>query len=201
MRKIHPKYEDPIDNQLIELSEFLSPYFKQLNMSANDITTLSFIFGLLSICFLYYDCYEYSFIFYFISYFFDVMDGYYARKYRITSKFGDLYDHTKDMVVGLVLFYTIINKVYYKNSKYINIYLFIIIFFFILMNYYLGCQENIYNKNNDNNSVLNFHKKLCKYKPKKQIKIMKYFGTGTYNVILCLLIYYIKIMPQKYDFC
>ena len=201
MRKIHPKYENFIDNILIELSEILSPYFKKLNMSANDITTLSFIFGLLSIYFLYYDFYEYSVITYFISYFFDVIDGYYARKYKITSDFGDLYDHIKDFIVGIILFYILMYKVYYKNSDYVRYYLLILFIFFMLMNYYLGCQENIYNINNNNNSILNFHKFLCKKKSKKQIKILKYTGTGTVIIVMCLLIYYIKLMPYKFVMC
>ena len=197
MRKIHPKYEDLIDNKLIELSEILSPYFKKLNMSANNITTLSFIFGLLSIYFLYYDFYEYSVITYFISYFFDVMDGYYARKYKITSDFGDLYDHIKDFIVGVILFYILMYKVYYKNPNYIKSYLLILFIFFMLMNYYLGCQENIYNKKNDYIGVLEYHKFLCKKNPKKQIKIFKYTGTGTFISVMCLLIYNIKFISCK----
>ena len=38
-------------------------------------------------------------IYYFISYFFDVLDGIYAREYNMVSEFGDYYDHIKDIVV------------------------------------------------------------------------------------------------------
>jgi hypothetical protein len=198
MRKIHPKYEDIVDNELIKLSEYLSPYFKELNLSANDITTLSFIFGLISLYLLYHGYYDYFPFVYLISYFFDVMDGYYARKYKITSKFGDLYDHIKDNIMGIALFIIAVCDIDKKNSDYLKYYLSIAFFFFILMNYYIGCQENIYNKNNDKNSVLDLHKVLCKKNPKKQIKILKYFGTGVFVSIISFLIYSIKHIPIKY---
>jgi phosphatidylglycerophosphate synthase len=201
MRKIKAKYENDIDNFFIEISEILSPYFKKLNMTANDITTLSLIFGLISIYYLYIDSYNYSALFYLISHLFDVMDGYYARKYKITSKFGDLYDHFKDIIVGILLYSLLIYKIYYHNSDYLIYYLIIIIVSFINMNIYLGCQENISNKNkkinNHDENFLDFHKYLCKDNPKQKIQFFKYFGCGSFILIISLLIISIQFICHK----
>ena len=197
MRKIKSKYENDIDNILIDLSEYLSPYFKNLNMTANDITTLSLIFGLISIYCLYYDYYNHSALFYFISYFFDVMDGYYARKYKITSKFGDFYDHIKDICVGILLYGLLLCKVNKYNNDYLIYYIITIVIFFILMNCMLACQENIYNKNEKNENFLDFHRYLCKNNPKQKIQYFKYVGCGTFNLIISCLIIYVQYIPHK----
>ena len=49
MSKIDQNYYNIIDNNLIQLSEYLSPTFKKLNFTPNGITTLSLVFGVLSI--------------------------------------------------------------------------------------------------------------------------------------------------------
>ena len=51
MRKIPREYENPIDNINLDFAEFMCPYFKVLNLTPNDLTTISFIFGLLSVYF------------------------------------------------------------------------------------------------------------------------------------------------------
>ena len=33
----------------------------------------------------------------------DILDGYYARTYNMTSKFGDYYDHIKDLFINILL--------------------------------------------------------------------------------------------------
>ena len=52
MRKIPKNLENPIDNVIIDACETMSTFFKNLHLNPNDITTLSLIFGILSIIFL-----------------------------------------------------------------------------------------------------------------------------------------------------
>ena len=92
-RKIPEELENPIDNILIELAEKLNPYFYKLGFNPNGVTTLSLIFGILSCYFYYLKYYLFSSISMFISYFFDVMDGNFARRYNMQTQFGDYYDH------------------------------------------------------------------------------------------------------------
>ena len=37
-----------------------------------------------------------------LSYFFDCMDGNFARTYKMQTKFGDYYDHIKDVIIMLI---------------------------------------------------------------------------------------------------
>jgi len=48
-RKISEDNEDHIDNMMIEIADRVSPFFKQLNYTANVITTLSLIMSIASI--------------------------------------------------------------------------------------------------------------------------------------------------------
>lgn len=43
--------------------------------------------------YIYVEKYKIGTILYYIGYFFDCMDGNYARTYKMTSDFGDKYDH------------------------------------------------------------------------------------------------------------
>ena len=45
----------------------------------------------------------------------DCVDGEYARKYNMISKFGDQYDHISDLVSHLIIFYILFK---YSDSKY-----------------------------------------------------------------------------------
>ena len=103
MRKLNGNDENPIDNVLIDISDYLCPFFKSLNFTPNGITTLSLIFGLLSVYFLYKGKLYLFALTYFVSYYFDVLDGHYARKYNMTSDIGCLYDHIKDVSVILLI--------------------------------------------------------------------------------------------------
>ena len=65
------------------------------------------IFGLSSVYFLKSDKYILSSICYFLAYFYDCADGKMARKYNMTSKYGDLYDHVSDLIKHILLFYVL----------------------------------------------------------------------------------------------
>ena len=189
MRKINKNYENPFDDLLIDMAEYLSPYLKKCYLTPNDITFLSLITGILSIFFLFNNMYEYSILYLFLSYFFDIFDGNYARKYKMETEFGDLYDHIKDLLVSISIFSLLLYKTYIISIKLMIIYFVLIIIFFILMNIHLGCQERIYD-NNDNNIFLNNNKFLCK--KKKYILYTKYVGCGTFNLVIFMLIYNLK---------
>jgi hypothetical protein len=186
-RKIEKKYENPFDNILIDLCEYCSPFFHKLNFSPNDITTLSLIFGILSIYFLYKNNLVLFIVLYIISYFFDCFDGFYARKYKMVTKFGDIYDHVKDISVGVGIIIVLI--ITNKCSTTITVSIIItFIILTILANVNLGCQELIYNTS-DESPILNNLTKLCPGDPKETIKFTRYFGCGTYVILsLCLIL-------------
>src|SRR3989344_175000 len=159
MRKIPREQENPIDNALIDLADKLCPLFKRLNFTPNGITTISLLFGLLSAFCLYKGRPLLFGLFYFISYFFDCMDGYYARKYEMSSKFGDMYDHIKDYVVVILILIIFFRRNCCCSPKSITIAIIIMGVTLLPMMMYFGCQEKIYNKNES--PTLSYLKNLC----------------------------------------
>jgi phosphatidylglycerophosphate synthase len=182
MRKIPRNLECPIDNILIDLCEPCSIFFKKLNFTPNGITILSLIFGVLAVVFLYKDHPVLSVIFYYISYFFDCLDGYYARKYDMVTKFGDMLDHIKDWCVNIAFTFVLYKK--YKNKLTTTGWVIAILFFlflFVMQLIFFGCQERYYDKLDDIPS-LRWVSRLIKNKEQacKTLKWVRFFGCGSF---------------------
>ena len=191
MRKINSKYENPIDNILISICEKIAPFFNKLNFTANKITTLSLLFGIISIIFLYENYVITSLIFFVVAYFFDCLDGFYARKYNMVTDFGDKYDHIKDLIV-YILFFSVLYIKSKDKKKFFIIMIFIIIFS-ILSFIHLGCQQCLYNKDSEvGNTILNSFKSFCKKNPTKNINYTKYFGCGTFILVIVICTLYLQ---------
>ena len=77
------------------LSDFIMPYFYYFGFKPNHITLISTLFTLFSI-----DCYfnnnNFCYLFYFLGYLFDCMDGRMARKYNQGSTLGMILDLISD---------------------------------------------------------------------------------------------------------
>jgi phosphatidylglycerophosphate synthase len=197
MRKIPSNLENPLDSLLIDLSEPISKYFHTLYMNPNDITTFSLIFGIISILFLYKEKPVLASACYFLSYLFDVVDGYYARKYRMVTKFGDMYDHIKDWTVNITYMYVLFNR----NKQKLKTWQWILvscIFIFLLgmQALYFSAQEKYYNKI-DTIPSLAWLSGLIKTKEEaiKTLKWTRFFGCGTF--ITCVIIFTIWIEYKK----
>jgi len=185
-RKIADKFENPIDSILIYVCEFMGKYLKKLNIiTPNMITTTSLVVSLLGVNCIYNKKYKLGAILYFLGYFFDCLDGNYARKYNMVSEFGDLYDHLSDMIKTIALIIVILNLNIKYNTK--ILFLFVHILFFITMLIHLGCQEKIINSRS---GMLNTLKHLCSRND--YINYTKFVGCGTLNIISLLFIYNIE---------
>jgi hypothetical protein len=202
MRKIHLKYENPIDDILLNVCEILCPHYKNLNFTPNGITTLSLIFGILSVMALFYKNMGQFLIFYYLSYFYDCLDGHYARKYNMVTKFGDLYDHFKDNSISLLIGYIL----FFTHKVKLNTFVFILLGGLLVgTGIHLGLQQSLYNhtcKNKDkehiaesldNLSKINHFFGIGKTKKdvKKYIQYSKYLGCGTVQFIIPIVILYL----------
>jgi len=196
MRKIAINYDNPFDNFFIELSDITTPYAYNLGLNPNMITTLSNVACIITILLLLNANYYWAALFILISYYFDCMDGYMARKYDMVTVFGDYYDHISDMVkiIGVLLTLYYINKdKFYKIIP-------IIILMGILMTIHLGCQELLYEKNES--ATLEPTKKLCPVKNNTNLTqndkniiqnillSTRFFGCGTFYLTLAISIIY-----------
>ena len=183
-RKIPDHLENPLDNLLIKGCEYSAPFLKKLKMTPNILTTIGLIFGLLSIICLIKDKFILGFIFYWISYWFDCVDGYFARKYKMETKFGDYYDHVRD--VGIFGGVTIVLLIKLKSTPLRVAYGIAITFSFILMLIHMGCQEN-HSSFETHNDCLGKFKGWCP-NHEESIKISRFFGCGTLHLVQSIFI-------------
>ena len=180
MRKIPREYENPIDNVVYDLAEWSAPFYKSLNMTPNHITTLSLIFGLLSSYFLYKGDSCTAAVLFLVSYYYDNTDGLYARKYKMTTKYGDIYDHVADIVKGVIMIW-VMSKV---NKDKLVKWLPIMAIFFVLSLIHLGCQEQYYDSKEDR-PFMDLLKKLCP--DKSYLKCFRWVGNGTLILVVALI--------------
>lgn len=190
MRKIPFEYDNPIDNLCIWLSDIIQPYLYNIGFTPNGITTLSLITCFVSVYYLYHGYYITSAILFFVAYYFDCLDGHMARSYDMVTDFGDYYDHFGDMIKHLVLFYalwSIDSEKFYKVLPIITIVL-------LLSFVHLSCQEKLYGTHNSNTlNILNFLCPATKDNVTDYLDITKYFGCGTFALVMSLIILYFGI--------
>lgn len=182
VNKIPLEYNNPIDVILLKQCDRDLEFYKNLGFTPNGITTVSLIIGLLSIYNFHYDNYFLAALLFMISYYFDCVDGKMARKYKMYSRFGDLYDHTSDMIKLILLLYIMYRKSY---DKFIKV-LIVSLVLFTLTLFHSNCQEKIYGKSEQSEFLNFFNIKLEKCEEK--IKYFKYIGPGTPMTFLTLCI-------------
>jgi CDP-diacylglycerol--glycerol-3-phosphate 3-phosphatidyltransferase len=76
-------------------------FFIKLKLSANDVTTLALILGIISSIFLYFDKNVLAVVILWTSGYLDAVDGAIARKTSTSSSFGTVLDITFDRVVEI----------------------------------------------------------------------------------------------------
>lgn len=191
MRKIKSEYENPFDNAIYYFIQKVAPTVWMMGLTPNMITTFSIISVIISTYFIYHRRPILAVFFYLLNYFFDCLDGYLARKYKIITVFGDYYDHVSD-IIGMVLTFYILFKV---NSKFMKKIIPVFIILLIFLNFHIYFQEKIYNNVHESTTlqITNYiiPSFIKKDDPKKYIKITKYFGCGTYILFTCAVIYYV----------
>lgn len=197
MRQLPLEYKNPIYVATLSLSEYLSPIFRKFRMTPNGITTLSLVFGLLAIWCLRHRTAGGVFwfgIWYLVQYFFDCMDGYYARKYQMTSKFGDWYDHLKDTFLYAVICYVLVTQYGLLKSP---VSIILIVGLAILQYWYNGCL-GVYRADpteSQGHSVMNVARNWCTYPTesglKRLLSRLRWFGTSTCVINIWLVAIYL----------
>lgn len=189
MRKVEPKYDNPIDNIIVDMGDRLMPYLKSSGHTPNMLTTYSLILGLAAVYFLYKnDIFKFGVCF-ILAYVCDCWDGYMARKYNMVSEFGDLYDHISDVAVGLSLAYVAYTKYKHKLTVLLVIVIGVMTY---LMQKHVGCYQKMYiDTNKKEKETIDFVSDLCENK--NDIKWTRFFGPGTYNTVFIVgLMYYLN---------
>ena len=196
--KLPNYYDDPVDLFYKKYIDILNPYFKNAGITPNMITSISFFFGLLT-CYLYYKSYYIlAGLSYIISYFFDTMDGYFARIYGMGSVFGSYYDSISDNVVVLIIVFLFYKKSGFINSSIKVSIIGILLFFALGCIYQMSCQEKYTKKTNEEHvsDGLAFLDNV-KCKDFEHMKYTRYFGTGVCTLVVAILIIGHKFFCKK----
>lgn len=183
VNKIPKEYENPLDTLLLNFIDTHLDKFHQFGFTPNMITSLSLICGVSSAYSITQNKFILGGLLYLISYYFDCVDGKLARKYNMITTFGDYYDHFSDITKVLLVVYALYLNDKVKMKKYILI----IIILFILAMYQLGCQQALYPQDVTESPTLDIFK-ASKESCVKNIYHTRYFGCGTFTLVLVLII-------------
>ena len=178
-------YENPIDLLFYHIIHYTSDTIYSLNIKPNMITTLSLLCGLISAYCLYHRILFISFIFWIISYYLDLLDGYIARKYNQGSVFGGWYDHISDIIKIFALLY-----VFYLHKKYC---IFILVLASLLLSFInVSCKTKYLGRDKNPNDSLYIFQKYCYNK--QYAKYTKYIGEGTLAILIPIIVYILYIL-------
>ena len=192
--KIPPEQENPIDNVLIHLSFELGKVFRKCSyITPNTITTMSLVVTLVGCWYLHTRQYKLAAVLIFIGYFFDCMDGNFARTYNMVSNNGDLYDHLSDVTK-----HAVISGIIYHSSVSVNTVRFFAlctVIFTIMIVVHSGCQENNKHKKYTETTVLSYAKPFCL--DPSWIYVTRWGGFGTIYLLGCMIIYNLWWIDSK----
>lgn len=185
VRKLPYNLENPVDNFLVDFADIIDPFFKKLGFTPNRITTLSLITGILMNYFYFHNYYYSSAAMALASYFFDCMDGNFARKYNMVTEFGDTYDHIKDILVVAVLVILFLKKDI--STRFKTLVTLLMTLLVIVAIYHMACQERFIKKHK-NLVVSKYLNNLTRDCNDTTMKYTRYFGCGTFYLGLILVI-------------
>ena len=177
-RKLDPKDECPTDNLIY--SYFVQPYtatfHEVLHLTPNGITTIAFALQLVALWMLVKGHGRVAGALWLLGYMFDCMDGYMARTYKLTSKFGDLYDHATDLITLLRLLCILAYNRHFAHML-------LVIIAGILATWQMGCQESMY-AGTESTSLQPLKGLACACPDG-----LRWFGVGTANVVIAAILF------------
>jgi len=187
MRKIPQELDNPIDNLILSgCTDSLMDKLYKMGVTPNMITTVGNIVRGLSIYFLFNGQKGLFVLFYIFGYYFDCLDGHFARTYKMCSVFGDFYDHISDITFYAFLIYYVFFCSSLVGSVYFNRVAILFIVMGILMFTHIGCQQTHYGSNG--NEYMDICKNICG--KSEWLHWTKYFGCGT-NILFTSALAYI----------
>lgn len=128
-----------------------------------------------------------------LAYFFDTADGQLARTYCTTSRFGDLYDHTTDVLA----FAALVGVVWLRYRPSLTVAtVFVLCGFLNLV--HLGCQQRWYNHrrppdgggDGQEEETLDVFQRMCP--GTHWMPATRLFGSGTLQVIMVITVLWLE---------
>ena len=193
VNKIPDALENPVDVLIYNHIDSQLAFYKKLGFTPNGLTTLSLGLGLGAIYLVYQNYYKSGAFLWFAAYYYDCADGKLARKYKMTSKFGDLYDHCSDMVKHALLI-GVLCRHYIRKGQWLLLFTLVVMFSVVafLVAAQMGCQEryvkeNEKAENSDTLQVLDFF--VLQQNCEKQMQVTRFFTPGTLTILfMCVIL-------------
>ena len=155
------------------------------------ITTYSFLSGLLSVYYLWHHQILAYVCLFTLSYLFDCMDGQFARQYKMTTRFSDLYDHVTDNIVVLLMVIVTMKRKQRPTPVSLLVGCIIIT---ALMSVSIGCQQRL-KRSNTERETLDLAQGACR--DTKWIHWSRYFGPTTCNIVFMTACAYLMHKKEK----
>lgn len=182
MSQLPKEYECPIDWTIIDVCKKVAPLFYKTGHTANIITTEGAFASAWGLYNLSQNRLPQFAIGYALGYAFDCLDGHFARRYSMTSKFGEYYEHGKDIATTAAYFYIIL-KYYHIPTSALSMFA----FFGSGLLVHMGHQQK-YLKSSG--AFLDFLQPLCR--KVKNIKYTRFLGCGTFMIFSVAAPFYLK---------
>lgn len=183
-RKIPREFENPIDDVLIEWADQLCGVLRATNHTPNVITTYSFVSSLLALWALWKGKIGWFAALWALQYFWDCVDGHYARKYNLSTKFGDMYDHITDITSTVALGVMVYLKYRPRAWMYAGT-----VALTALMFMHAGCQQKVHAHQQSETETLDRLKHMCK--DPSWIHWTRFFGFGTCQFAMIAMTVYL----------
>ncbi len=160
----------------------LNPILYNLGFTPNIITTLSLYPGYKAVTLLQQKN-IWCIFYYFLYVLLDYSDGHLARTYNMTSKFGDLYDHARDIIIHFFILYNLATT---KSQ----IILITVLLSITLVSF--GCQETQHSTKcvDEHNGTLDWTKRFCPTSHGKLPYFDTYFGTSFIYIFTIILMFH-----------
>ena len=193
MSKLPPHQEHPGEVLCYSFAEWISPFLKQLGLTPNMITTLSNIGAVITLYGAYKKQSSVFLLGYIIKYLFDCTDGYFARRYGLTSAGGDFYDHMSDLIFMILLFWLLWSLFRFTTQAFpYRGYIIAFYGLFVFASWiHMGCQEVLYARKSGKPSTttLSWYQSACP-NPDKYIKWTRWVGSSfavvSFGILLIL---------------
>ncbi len=185
VNKVPDKYENFFDLLIYKFVDTHIEKYKELKFTPNKLTFMSFITGLIAAYSIYQKQYKIAAFMFLISYYYDIVDGKFARKYNMVTKFGDYLDHGSDYIKSILLFIAL----YYDNPDKFKRLIPVFIIFLLFIAFGNLIQESLFKKDTSIISKIG-DLKFAKDFATNNLPLLKYIGFGTAHLILALVIFF-----------
>lgn len=189
-RKIGAEFENPLDDVLMRVCEAMEPGLHALGVTPNMITGASVVFGAAAAWALWEGHVVGFAALYSLSYFFDVLDGDYARRYDMVTEFGDMFDHINDNARTVTMVAVLLARYRLPGWAWVALAASL-----VLMGCQLGCQQLMFQRVRPAHhpaESLDACTCMCPFSDgERGARLTRWVGVGTAQAVFVLLVCFV----------